>query len=75
MFKKKVSSESFTRHEFPALLATILVDEKAFYWVQTSKPSVVASPELFTVTSSDFLYGWFIYLFIYLSVVNGLMSN
>jgi hypothetical protein len=37
--------------ELAALLATHFVDGKALYGVHRSKPSVVAPPELFTVTS------------------------
>jgi hypothetical protein len=47
-----VSSESFTRHDFPALLATHFVGdhmERALSGVQTS---VVASRELLTVTAT-----------------------
>jgi hypothetical protein len=48
-----VSSESFTRHNFPELLATNYVEG-----VQTSMNSVVASRELLTVTSTV-LHRWF----------------
>jgi hypothetical protein len=49
-----ISSDSFTRHELPALLATNFVDvpmEKALSGVQTSMYSVRAPRELLTVTS------------------------
>jgi hypothetical protein len=50
----KVPSESFTRHELPALLETSLVDEhmeKKLANIQGSMHSLVAPRELLTVTS------------------------
>jgi hypothetical protein len=49
-----VSSESFTRHGFAALLASHFVEdhmERALFGVQTSIYSVVAPRELLTVTA------------------------
>jgi hypothetical protein len=60
-----VSSESFIRHELPALLATHFVDdhmEKALFGVQTSMYSVVAPRELFSVKSSTYATSMVFYM-------------
>jgi hypothetical protein len=51
-----VSSESFTRHDLPALLATHFLGDhmqRALSGVQTSMYSVVAPQELLTLTTRD----------------------
>jgi hypothetical protein len=59
-----VSSESFTRHHLPALLATHFVGDKmkgAFSGFQTSMYSVLAPRQLLTVTTkyAASLHRWF----------------